>query len=837
VPLYKFIKQKVSRISLLLFVLFSVNYTNAQPGKKANLRVLFTQASLMMDENFNDSSLRTFQVLYKMDSTNANVGYYIGQLYLGTPAHKADALPYLEKAVKHITVKYIPNDPYEKNVSPLAYYFLARAQHINYQFDSSIANFNKFKTLLPAKDKRQKDISYWITCCNNGKELMKSPVDCKIINLGDSINSSYPDYSPVISADEQELLFTSRRPLNRGDSNVDINGHYYEDIWISYAKPDKTWTTALNLGFPVNTPDNDASVSLSPDGQQLIMFQDSKDGSGRVNTSYLRGFVWTYPQLVDSSNMGVLNNNTGEASACMSPDRKTLFFVSNRAGGLGGTDIYKVSISDSGKWGKPVNLGANVNTEYDEDAPFIHYDDSTMFFSSKGHNTMGGFDVFMSKEDASGQWGPATNLGYPINTPDDDIFFSLSADGRRGYYTTIRKGGYGERDIYEVVLNKPLPVQPVAVLVGYIKTPDGSRLPNDIKVTAGLVNGKNAVSADANYLTGKFLLVMRPNENYNVVVTTQGKTVFNHNFYLPADSSYFTLSRAFFRTAIILGDTNNVFAPKRAAIATPVANVEVKKANMSGKLLLNDDPLEPLSGSMVKLEDGDGKVLSTTLTNPDGSFTFGNLTIDKKYIIAVNTKDTRLKHLKKLLLVNASGQEVRNYDKDEKKTYYYHNLPVDLNSLSPITQEVAVTQVTKTKPVVKSKAETKSVPVETGQSDADFVRYFGYNQDKVSAADDGFNALIDKITTKIAAGEVKISIEASASKVPTKLFSSSNKKLAQKRAVDAKKAILITLKNKGIDPSKLTIDIKPIVGGPRYEHDAGDESKYQKFQYVKVYIN
>ncbi len=493
-PFNKSSKQKFQAIFGLLFAAFCITNASAQPGKKPSLRVLFTQASLMMDENFNDSSLRTFQVLYKMDSTNANVGYYIGQLYLATPAHKADALPYMEKAIKHITTKYIPNDPYEKNVSPLAYYFLARAQHINCQFDSAISNFNKFKGLLPAKDKRQKDISYWITCCNNGKELMKSPVDCKLINLGDSINSSYPDYSPVISADEQELLFTSRRPLNRGDSNVDINGHYYEDIWISSAKPDKTWSTAYDLGFPVNTPDNDASVSLSPDGQQLMMFQDTKDGSGRVNTSYLRGFVWTYPQLVDSSNMGILNNNTGEASACMSPDGKTLFFVSNRAGGLGGTDIYKISISDSGKWDKPVNLGANINTEYDEDAPFIHYDDSTLFFSSKGHNTMGGFDVFMSKEDASGQWGPATNLGYPINTPDDDIFFSLSADGRRGYYTTIRKGGYGERDIYEVILNKPLPVLPVAVLVGYIKTPDGSRLPNDIKVTASLVNGKNTVS-------------------------------------------------------------------------------------------------------------------------------------------------------------------------------------------------------------------------------------------------------------------------------------------------------------------------------------------------------
>jgi len=834
---------KTGKLSLNIFTILFISFLfiprvkaqAPQPGvpespEKIHFRQLFTQGNLMMSENFIDSALQTFLVLYPLDTSDANVCYFIGQLYMLTEAHKAQALPYLRTAARRVNDKYLPDDPYEKQAPPNAYYYLARAQHLNYQFDTAIDNFIKFKNLLELTDTRRKDIDYWITCCNNAKGFVESPTDCKVVNLGDSINSRYPDYSPVITADEQEIMFTSRRP-NALDSTKDINGRYYEDIWMSYAKPNmQGWTTAENLGSPLNTPGNEATISLSPDGQELILYREGEQGNGNIYASKLRGYQWSYTQFIDSANTGIVNGSSWNPSACLSPDRKTLFFSSNRPGGLGGTDLYEVHIGDDGKWGDPVNMGHTINTEYDEDAPFMHPDDSTFFFSSKGHNTMGGFDVFMARENPDGQWGHLKNMGYPINTPDDDIYFKVSADGRRAYYTSTRPGGYGERDNYEVFFKDPLPVQPVAVLVGYIITPDnGGRLPNDITVVSSGVNGSYSTTASVNPRTGKFLQVLRPNQNYNISINTQGHKVFNQKFFLPSDSSYHNLSRAFFRTKIILGDTTNVFVPKGTMLASSNTG-KVAGVKMTGRMLLNNDPVEPLSNMPMLLLDDKGHVLKTGLTNSDGFFSFDSLTPDNNYIVKADLKDSKLKHLKQLYLLNSNGTIVRNYDENEKKAYLYHNLPTDLTSLP----ELAIAHPVAVAETANNTAD--ETPTVSSANNPDFTRYFGYNTADVSANDAGFSALIDKIASKAAAGSVHISIQGSASKVPTTLFSSSNKSLASSRSKTTKDVILDALKAKQVDISKVNVQLESAVKGPNYEHDAKDESKYQKFQYVKVYV-
>jgi len=826
-------------ISLLL-LLFSPSLKAQQT--KGNFRDLFTQGNLMMGENFVDSALKTFIVLYPMDTSDANVCYYIGQLYLMTVSHRAEALPYLFKASKHVAEKYRPDDPYEKDAPPLVYYYLARAQHLNYQFDEAITNFTKFSKLLNKEDGRQKDVEYWINCCNNAKMFIESPVDCRVVNLGDSINSPYPDYAPVISADEQEILFTSRRP-SPVDSTRDINGNFFEDIWASYTRLGGGWTAAQNLGYTINTPGNEAAVSLSADGQKLIMYRDNNSGDGNLYVSNLSGASWCYPNYIDSASPGTVNSPSWEPSACLSPDGRTLIFSSNRAGGFGGLDLYKVAINDSGKWGTPVNMGPTINTEYDEDAPFMHPDDSTLFFSSKGHNTMGGYDVFSVREKTDGSWGYIKNMGYPVNTPDDDIYFNVSADGKRAYYTSVRKDGYGEKDNYEVFFKTPLPVQPIAILVGYIKTPDGGPMPNDIVITASVVNGNYSTKCKVNPTTGKFLQVLRPNQTYQVGITTQGKTVFDQKFFLPQDSSYQTLSRAFFRTKIVLGDTTNVFAPPKKVIVAVANSANAATQAMSGRLLLNDVPLEPLSKMSVQLLDENGKVLQTTLTNSDGFFTFTALNPDSAYGLEVDVKDGKLKHLKKVLLVNTDNHTVRNYDEQKKKAYFFHKLPPDLNKVpqllvadNSINNHTTSASTNNTVATVANTTTNNTVATSADAGDADFVRYFGYNLNDVSEDDAGFSALLDKIKTKSANGKVTIVIEASASKVPTKLFSSSNKKLASKRAKVAKQVINDALLKRNLDASYFTIEFSSGVKGPTYEHDAKDESKYQQFQYVKVYI-
>jgi hypothetical protein len=819
----------ISKGVIVSLSIFIVSFTavgqkshNTQPAKsKDSFRKLFTEANEMAGENYTDSALHTFLYLYSQDTSNANIAYNIGMLYLQTSNHKAEGLPYLESAARKVTSKYIPDDPYEKSAPPPTYYYLARAQHLNYQFDKAIDNFNKFKKLLAKKDARQDDIDYWIQCCNNAKIFVQTPVDCKVINIGDSINGPYPDYCPVLTADEQELLFTSKRPY--GDSAKDIYGNYFEDIWISYAKKSGGWTTAKNIGGPVNTSGNEATSSISPDGQILIAYKDDEQGDGNLFVTYNRGNRWTYPTLIDSANTGVVNSTSQEKSACLTPDGQTLYFVSDRPGGLGGLDIYSIALQDNGKWGNPTNLGPTINTKYDEEAPYIHPDDSTMFFSSKGHNTMGGYDVFSTRLNNKGVFDNVQNLGYPINTPDDDIYFTLSADGKRAYYSSVRPGGRGENDIYEVIYNVPVKVQPVAVLVGYIKTPDGSPIPNDVMVTTGLVKGDTTrVKTKVNPKTGKFLQVLRPNQTYKVVISAQGKKVYDQNFYLPADSSYINLSRSFFRTSITLGDTTNVLEHRKK-----VEPVAVKK-DMSGQLL--DENKKPLAGLTVQLVNDNDSVIATTVTDGNGYFTFKQLAAGTNHLLKVNADDSQYKHNKVIYLADKDDRLVRNDDSKKKNVFYFGNLPLDLGTL----EALAVND--KDKKIVqasKYSKDTASMP----KSDADFTRYFAYNIDKVNTSDADFTAFIDKIAAKAANGSVTLSISGSASKVPTGgIFKHSNNVLASRRASDCQWKIEKALKEKKVDLSKITFTADHSVNGPKYDGDAADQVKYETFQFVKVYI-
>ncbi|NNM94534.1 MAG: carboxypeptidase regulatory-like domain-containing protein, partial [Bacteroidia bacterium] len=467
---------------------------------------------------------------------------------------------------------------------------------------------------------------------------------------------------------------------------------------------------------------------------------------------------------------------------------------------------------DSGKWSQPVNLGPNINTEYDEASPFIQADDSTLFFSSKGHNTMGGYDVFMAQMDTGAIWGKAVNMGFPINSTDDDLYFNVSPDGRRAYYSTVRNDAIGEKDIYEVTFNTPLPVKRVAVLTGYIRSPDNKPIPNDLLIRTTLAKGKAVIRTQVNPKTGKFLQVLRPNETYNVAISTQGKEVFNQNFYLPADSSYFSLSRAFFRTGIILGDTSNVFVPKP----------KVPLDSMSGSILLNDAPLTPLANMQIQLVDEKGNVIQTTFTDKHGHFTFYKLPVNKSYLLKVDIKDTKLKHLKRLLLANSKGKVVRNFDQNTEDEYFYHDLPANLDELSEISRVAAIPPK-----IIRIAAE-----------DADFVEYFKYNADQNIQKASNFLALINKIKTRLMHDSVTVSIQSSASKVPTSAqFENSNHVLAEKRGMTEKTTILNALKKRQAKISKLKFEMNAEVQGPDYNGDAQDQDKYQKFKYVKVYVH
>lgn len=479
---------------------------------------------------------------------NAKLNFKIGLAYLHS-FEKKKAYDYILKA--------FALDP---QVDEKIRYYTGRVYHLNSEWDKAIQEYSIY--LNSIKDKNEiKDVNKKIEECKNGKILSQNPVRVWVDNLGPEVNTSFNEYSPVITTDESVLMFTSRRPGGVGNKMDENKNEYFEDVWVSY-KSGKKWTTAVNLGPPVNTENHDGAVCLSPDGQKLITYQGGVNG-GDLFISYLVGKVWSKPE-----NLGkAINSKYHEPSASFSYDGKILYFVSDREGGFGGHDIYYSEINEKGKFEKAVNIGPVINTEYDEEAVYMMPDGKTMYFASKGHNSIGGYDVFKTTFE-NGQWTKPVNLGIPINTPDDDAFFALAGSGRRAYYSSASLNGYGGMDLYKITILGPekqpllntqdqllaMAAQPItnlkvekAVEVTKPKMTLLKGIVYDAKTNEPLEailnlidNEKNVILASfkSNAATGKYLVTLPSGKNYGIAVQREGYLFHSENFNLPADAEY-----------------------------------------------------------------------------------------------------------------------------------------------------------------------------------------------------------------------------------------------------------------------------------------------------------
>ena len=394
-------------------------------------------------KNF-QSALPIFLSLDSTSSGNSNLDFNVGVCYINSSLDKSKAIPFLERAVENISLDYI-GLPDEITAPIFAFYYLGRAYMIDNRIDDAINLFEKFKYYLTdSQVDLLKDVNHQIEMCYNAKKLMSNPVEIKIDNLGEPINSAYPDYSPVLSIDESAIYFTSRREgSNCGKKDTD--GKFFEDIYTAvYDKNQNKWIYFRKID-KINTCGHEASISLSADGKQLFIYKDDK-GDGNIYISNLVNDNWTTPEKLPSE----INTKAWETHACLTTDGNTLYFTSNKEGGYGGRDIYMCEKLESGKWSNSVNLGPAINTEYDEESPFILPDGVTLYFSSKGHECMGGFDIFTSTLSDEGYWSTPENIGYPINTTDDDVFYVPTKDEKHAYYSSAKGNGFGDQDIYKL---------------------------------------------------------------------------------------------------------------------------------------------------------------------------------------------------------------------------------------------------------------------------------------------------------------------------------------------------------------------------------------------------
>ncbi len=533
------------------------NFANNKEAYKQAVKEL-KEGDKLYEQGANryEAAIPHYLIAYQLNPNNAQLDYRLGTAYLGS-AFKTKALQYLEAAGQ-----------LNSRIDPMLPYNLGRAYHLNAKWDQAR---EAYQQAIPAAQDRNSpvsvsDVRKRMDECQTGKELMTKPVRAFIDNLGPEVNSQFAEYCPVITADEGQLFFTSRRANTTGGKMDPDLGDYFEDIYFATQAEGGKWSVAKNLGKPLNSEGHDATVGISPDGQKLLTYL--QNNAGDIYECTLEGAVWSAPEPLSRK----INTGEHESSASYAPDGNSLFFVSNKeeGGSQGGHDIYQIGLitgKGKSKAQEPVNLGPTINTRYNEEAVFMHPDGKTMYFSSEGHNTMGGYDIFKSVYE-KGKWSVPENLGWPINTPDDDVFFVMSASGRHGYYSSARADGLGSRDIYRItflgvekppILNtednllasRAAPVREsnvaaavavssaqVTILKGVVSDA-GTKQPLEAEVEV-IDNTRNEIIASfkSNSTTGRYLVSLPSGINYGIVVRKDGYLFHSENFDIPASSSF-----------------------------------------------------------------------------------------------------------------------------------------------------------------------------------------------------------------------------------------------------------------------------------------------------------
>jgi tetratricopeptide (TPR) repeat protein len=476
--------------TIMLFALFSVAI-HAQD--KADPETKLT-ADKFKAGNY-EEALTGYLDLLDDDPKNMEYNYRIGVCYLNTNINKAKAIPYLELVTRQTK--------YEAD----AMYLLGRAYHFAYRFDDAIRSYNQFKKDGKGTPENLADVDREIQNCYNAKELMKYPLNVSFENLGSSVNSEYADYSPFIPSDESFIVFTSKRA--EGGNLRQDDGSYFASVFIS-RESEGGFLKSKNIGAPISSNDGNAEViGLSSNGNYLLLYYDNSLGTGDI---YLSEYdktknIYRKPVRLDDN----INAPKGyEIAATISNDGNFLYFASDRVGGFGGIDLYLSKRLPNGKWGPAQNLGAEINTAADEDFPSLSPDGKTLYFSSKGHTSMGGYDIFKAEWEETGvKFTGVKNLGFPINTPEDNSNFRISDNGRYGYVSMRREDGLGDLDIYRVTFND---IEPnYSVIHGQVKLEQTSVSYNEVFIT---VIDKKTNEIVGNYVpngnSGNYVVVLAP---------------------------------------------------------------------------------------------------------------------------------------------------------------------------------------------------------------------------------------------------------------------------------------------------------------------------------------
>jgi outer membrane protein OmpA-like peptidoglycan-associated protein/Tol biopolymer transport system component len=505
-------------IYLSLFLSF-ISFTLLAQGGKS-----LAEADRLFGVKSYDAALAKYLEAIQAGEKDPMVHYKAGVCYQKSPelSEQIKAIPYFEYALKNA-----------QGLPTTLHYDLGVIYLKNEDIQKAIESFTKFREISNKADKKaiaQADEA--INACHTAQALMSVPRNFKVNYFNSLVNTRYTEYNPVVSADESVMAYTALRP-NTGKTRT--GDKFIEEIYIAYNN-NGSWSEPKVV--PIAHDYNVGTAGMSADGQKMLIFMGGSSDPGGLYQITKAGETWSKPSLVTP------NINTPkylESTASITPDGKTIYFASDRLGGHGGLDIYRTTQQANNSWSPPVNLGPQINTKADEDAPFIHPDQKTLFFTSDGHNTMGGRDIFMTKL-INDQWTSPENMGYPVNTTANDNYFTLIADGTRAYFSSDRKGGQGGQDIYFLDMPAESANIPLTMIKGKILNAEtGKPMPTKIYLIDNETDKKLDFVYNPDPVTGNYLIILPPAKNYDMIIESEGFLPYTLNINVPNQTYFYEL--------------------------------------------------------------------------------------------------------------------------------------------------------------------------------------------------------------------------------------------------------------------------------------------------------
>lgn len=451
---------RVIAISLLMVFFFSANATYGQ-NENSKADALVEQGDVLYkNKGSKAEALEKYKAAIEIQPENVRANYMVGLCYLQT-SQKSRSLNYFLKA-HDIEPDFVPEIKLGLDLFPDLRFLIAKAYQVGENYTMANQYFGFFKESVESgngsrysqinKGAAIRTADRKIFECLVAEDLQKKPLDSRYVNIK-GINSPYPDYGPVFTPDGKQMYFTSRRS-GGASPEVDDDLHFFEDIYVATRDSAGNWSNP-RMVTEISTPGHESVLCISPDGKTMVISKG--DGNGDLFMANKKNDgTWGTPVSMGKN----INTSSRETAAYVTARGNKIFFISDRSGGFGGTDIYYSERRSNGNWGSAVNLGPKVNTIYDEDAPSLNKEGNALYFSSKGHKAMGGFDVFKASWDAGNQvFKSPENMGFPINSVDDDNTYvsSPEKDKSLAYYSSFKENGVGDLDIYQILQGAPVP--------------------------------------------------------------------------------------------------------------------------------------------------------------------------------------------------------------------------------------------------------------------------------------------------------------------------------------------------------------------------------------------